>query len=378
MDPAVRNLITALHQAPFQYVLALTGGGTGAAGWLLSIPGGSRTILEVQTPYSEQALNAYLGHAPASYCSESTSRDMALRALERARWLSPGAPVVGVGCTASLRSDRPKRGDHRFHLALDSGSRITTISLTLTKEARTREEEETLLDQVLLNALADILGIADRLTIPLLSGEEIQEEAQTPGDALTTFLAGGRAAVCVQPDGQVQAEVPTPRLVLPGSFNPLHDGHCWLAAVAARLLGEPAAFELTVENADKPPLADEEVGRRLAQFTWRGPLWLTRAPTFADKAQLFPGATFIVGIDTAERIVAPRFYQDSAARMTEALEAIRSWGCRFLVAGRLDRSGVFASLEGLALPAGQGDLFTGIPESAFRVDCSSTQLRSRS
>jgi hypothetical protein len=144
---------------------------------------------------------------------------------------------------------------------------------------------------------------------------------------------------------------------------------------ATRQVGMPAAFELTVVNADKPPLADEEVRHRLAQFLWRAPLWLTRAPTFCDKARLFPGATFVVGADTAARIVSPRFYQGSADRMAEALADFRARGCRFLVAGRLDTQGQFLGLDDLGIPTAHRDLFAGIPATEFRLDLSSTELR---
>src|SRR5437762_311819 len=116
MDPATHHLIEALHQAPYKCVLAVTGGGTQAAALLLNVPGGSRTILEIVVPYHERSLDDFLGHTPDQSCSEGTSREMARRAFERARWLTPGEAVIGVGCTASLATDRPKRGDHRFHL----------------------------------------------------------------------------------------------------------------------------------------------------------------------------------------------------------------------------------------------------------------------
>ena len=91
-------------------------------------------------------------------------------------------------------------------------------------------------------------------------------------------------------------------------------------------------------------------GGRLVQFGMRAPIWLTRAPTFAEKARLFPNAVFAVGADTAERILQPRFYQDSAERMLAALDEVRQHGCRFLVAGRVDREGKFLGLEDLAIP----------------------------
>jgi hypothetical protein len=374
MDPATRALIEALHHAPGKCVLALAGGGTGAAAQLLGVPGGSRTVIEVVVPYHERALSEFLGRRPEQYCSAATSRDMARRAQERARWLAPGEDVVGLGCTATLATDRPKRGDHRFHVAV-AGARVTTSSLTLHKGARDRGGEEAVVDAVVLNALAEALAVKDRLAPALLPGEALEIETDAETTPLAAFLRGEVPAVCVEIDGRARAGGPLPAVLIPGAFNPLHHGHCTLATTAGQLAGGPVAFELSVTNVDKPPLTAEEVRRRVGQFTWLGPLWLTRAPTFAEKAALFPGAVFVVGADTAARIVAPRYYGDSEAAMHAALEEMRRRGCRFLVAGRLDQAERFLGLEALSIPAACRDLFTAIPEQSFRADVSSTQLR---
>ena len=115
--------------------------------------------------------------------------------------------------------------------------------------------------------------------------------------------------------------------------------------------------------------------RRAESFAGYQPLWLTRAPTFAEKARLFPGAVFVVGADTAARIVQPRFYGDSEAKMWLALAEIRAAGCRFLVAGRVD-GGRFIDRDALGLREEVADLFEAIGEAEFRVDVSSTMLRS--
>jgi hypothetical protein len=375
VDPAVSRLVAALHAAPYRYVLAVTGGGATAAGWLLSVPGGSRTVLEVLVPYDGRALAEFLGRQPESFCSTETAREMAQRARERGAWLDPDAPAAGVACTASLRSDRPKRGEHRFHVAVVTPTRTGSWSLTLAKEQRDRAGEEELLDRVLLNAMAEAFELPDRIGVPLLSGEQVVADVRPADDLLATFLAGGFAVLCQEPDGRLRADGPRPGLLLPGSFNPLHRGHCELAAVASCQTGRPAAFELSVANADKPPLSGEEVRRRLGQFVWRAPLWLTHAPTFTEKASLFPGAVFVVGSDTAERIVQPRFYDGSEERMAAALAAFRAQGCRFLVAGRAESAGSFRCLEDLPIPPDWQDLFRAVPADAFRVDVSSTQLR---
>src|SRR5207247_6467224 len=140
----------------------------------------------------------------------------------------------------------------------------------------------------------------------------------------------------VQPDGQIMLSAPRPIVLFPGSFNPMHEGHVLLARVAEELRQQPVAFEISVTNVDKPPLAGETVRRRLAQFAWKSPVELTRAPTFVEKSRLFPGATFVVGADTAQRLVAPKYYGDDEVQMHAALEEIANSGASFLVAARID------------------------------------------
>ncbi len=375
MDPATCQLIETLHQAPDKCVLALTGGGTSAAAQLLEIPGGSRTILEVIVPYGDQALEDFLGQRPEHFCSPETSLLLARRAAARAFWLAPRDPVVGLGATASLASDRPKRGDHRCHVSWCRAGQTATFSLTLTKGARTRAGEEGVLDRIILNALARALGLGEQLDVPLLPGEQLQvtvREAAGPQD----FFQGKCARTWITPDGQWLANPPdrAAAVLLPGSFNPLHEGHWGLAKTAERILGRPLAFELSVDNVDKPSLSAAEVRRRLAQFAWRAPVVLTRAPTFVRKAELFPGTVFVVGADTADRIIDPRYYDNESAR-ANALRSIRACAGSFLVAGRADAAGVFHGLEALPVPAEFRDLFSAIAESDFRVDRSSTALR---
>jgi hypothetical protein len=208
-----------------------------------------------------------------------------------------------------------------------------------------------------------------------LPGETVTREEQ-PAGLLARFLAGQTPTVCVEPDGRLRCDGPTPAVLLPGSFNPLHHGHRGMAAAAARIVGKPAAFEISAVNVEKPPLDEAEVRRRMAQFAWLAPLWLTRAPTFVEKARLFPGGVFLVGVDTAVRIVHPKFYGDSVETMHAALDEIRRLGTRFLVVGRL-LEGRFVELAQAAIPGEFRDLFTAVPPEAFREDVSSTELRAK-
>lgn len=377
MDPAVRALIDAVHASGRQCVVAVTGGGHGAITALLNVPGASRTLLEAIVPYGEQALVDFLGRRPEHFCTAETARQMARRAYTRATWLSSNHDLVGVGCTASLTTDRPKRGEHRMHVAVRTLLCTVTTSLVLAKDARDREGEETIVDTVLLNALAETCGLAQRLVPPLLSGEVIERETVAENDPIARVCAGDLANVLMDIDGRLKVDAALPEVLLPGAFNPAHDGHWGLAQVAGRLRGKSVAFELSVANVDKPTLHAQEVRRRLAQFAWRSPVWITHAPTYVEKSSLFPGCVFAIGMDTAARIVDPRYYHDSASERDAGLTAIREQNGRFLVAGRVDAQRRFATLADLSLPPTARGLFESIPEGDFRTDCSSTAIRQR-
>ena len=180
---------------------------------------------------------------------------------------------------------------------------------------------------------------------------------------------------CHLADGPVLVRAPPPRVVFPGSFNPLHHGHRALAAVAGRRLGADVHFELSAANVDKPDLAADEVARRVRQFCGYAPVWVTRAARFAEKAELFPGAAFVVGWDTAVRLIDPRYYGGDPGRRDAALRVLLGRGCRVVVGGRVDAAGEFRVWDAASLVAEFRDLFDVIPEADFRADVSSTELR---
>jgi Cytidylyltransferase-like len=191
---------------------------------------------------------------------------------------------------------------------------------------------------------------------------------------LDELLSGTREVVWSSTDDQFVVDIEErPAGLLCGAFNPLHDGHRELRTVAERLLAGTVGYELSAHNVDKPSLPHGEMLARCRQFE-KAVLAITAAPTFVQKASLLPETTFVVGIDTAVRIIDPRFYEASTAQMHNALSTIRDQSCRFLVAGRVI-GGKFATLSDIELPAAFADLFVEIAETDFRSDLSSTGLR---
>ena len=163
-------------------------------------------------------------------------------------------------------------------------------------------------------------------------------------------------------------------ILFPGSFYPIHQGHRQMMAIASALFRLPVYLEISIVNADKPPLDFLTIAERVADAELIGPVVLTNAPRFIEKACLFPGATFLIGADTAVRLDDVRFYENSAAKRDDAIGVIADQGCRFLVFGRLvgDR---FRDAVVLSLTPRLRELCQFVPASEFRVDVSSRELR---
>ena len=378
MDENTRSLIERIHASPTMAAITVAGAGSAAVRWLLGVPGASRTVLEALMPYSSASLTELLGHQPDQAVSARTATQMARRAYQRAvRLRSDESPVAGISCTAAIATDRLRMGDHRCHVEAWTSRGSQTYSLELKKGLRDRDGEERVVSALVLRALAEASNIDGAVNLPLDADERVISAGITYADPISALLAEQSGGVTVEADGTMIADGRVDGAILAGSFNPPHDGHWMLAEVASRLLGKPVSFELSAANVDKPTLGEAEITARIAWFSGKAPVVVTRAPVFHQKAELFPGCTFIIGWDTAIRLVDPQYYGGSEPAMISALEDTRRAGCRFLVAGRAS-DGVFQTLDDISIPAGFADMFTGIPESDFRYDLSSSELRAAS
>ena len=222
----VNPLIEKIHATPHKSVIAVAGAGSQAIAWLLGVSGASRTILETLVPYGRLSMIDLLGNEPAQYVSQQTAREMAHAAYRRGVLLrEDDSPIVGLACTATIATDRTKRGDHRCFIAAWDDERLLQYDLTLEKGARDRAGEEGLVSRLLLNALAQSCGIESGVQLGLTSVEQPKSGSVPHQPAIQRLLSGDINYLTVGPDGKIQAEGQFQAALFPGSFSPLHQGH---------------------------------------------------------------------------------------------------------------------------------------------------------
>jgi hypothetical protein len=375
-------------------VMYVAGGGSEIFPILLARGGGSATLLSARIAYAPDDFRSALGCDPGKFVNVRAARGLAMAAFRHALTirgdLEPDE-VFGLGATSKLsRGHSEREGRSReIHAAIQTPTTTLVRSVTLSGRGD-RPWEERINALLLLNLIA--AGKEVEGSVPLEHGgrsvppgsviEQSADERDCGTPMLADLLDGRRPWVTLDlAGGPAGLDLGPPRLLLPGSFRPLHEGHVAMAAAASRLAGVPCGYEISLFHPEKPPLDYIAIRSRLKGFEGQSArLYLTNAPTYVEKARLFPDCTFVVGHDTAQRIVAPRFYGGSAARdaMLDELEAL---GARFLVFGRVDESGRFRDFTHEEFDKPASDFLaraaTPVPGHVFRMDISSTEIRAR-
>ncbi|MBR62024.1 MAG: hypothetical protein CL904_05125 [Dehalococcoidia bacterium] len=376
MDSNLNKFISSLHASEYRCVLALAGAGSRALSWLLEVPGSSRTLIEATVPYSLESLSELLGKRPQTAVSMRTAQYMAQKAFCKAKLLcSNSSMLIGVGCTATIATDREKKGDHKAYISIMSEQGLTNWYVQFTKGLLTRSQEEQSISHAILYALSNTINLSDKLDIELDQGVELEYIGFDYG-----------VSDLVDDSGYLYFEIDTPikvgnefnpGAILPGSFDPIHAGHTALLKASEEFLRKEVVFELSMANVDKPDISVEDASIRINQMFGKWPLILTRADTFSRKAKLFPGAVFVVGYDTGLRIIDSKYYDNDVNNMIEQLDEIKQLKCSFVVAARCI-NGSLLTLKDLKVPKQFADIFHELPIELFREDISSTEIRANS
>ncbi len=376
--------IELLNRFNAQVVVVVSGGGTQVIPQLLAEGGASNVMLEALVPYAKSAVAEFLGGNPDAYCSDRTTRQLAVAGWQRSVKLSSqGRNNVGIAATASLRSGKPKMGQHRVHVATHRVQETVTATLQLKKNARSRLEEEhvaaLLCLDVLVSAVTETSNHPWRKELEslLLPEEEIVRNEYKAPVRWQKLWSSEEFEVPIEINGAGQTRQRlgnvNNRLIFSGSFSPLHEGHLAMARIAEEIAERPVEWELSVTNVDKPMLDYIEVSQRVEQFEGKT-LWLSRAATFIEKVHVFPQSTFVMGADTYVRLIDPKYYQGSQKRLNDAMRTICRQSQGLIVFGRMQDQ-EFQNPTTCDVPPALREITYFVSEREFRMDISSSGIR---
>jgi nicotinic acid mononucleotide adenylyltransferase len=256
--------------------------------------------------------------------------------IERIFQLQPTTPReegVGVGVTASLKVDNEREGrQHRCFIAIHKDISLWVFSLNLYNDTRLIQEK------VIASVITDILNKLD-------GSSEMDYEAMfncchfnyqltyyyptVNWDVNKKIYAGdvykGNIRCATAKTGYGTCG-PHEYLIFPGSWNPCHPTHIEMVEYAKkRFPDKKVCAELSLSNFEKPTIDYRSLDTRVASIpSVFDNVFVTNAPLFTDKADIFQGCTFIVGTDTLNRI------------SLDEQDVIFGRGCNFLVFPRLD------------------------------------------
>lgn len=162
-----QSLLTALADTNASISMVVTGGGSGAITHCFRRAGASHNFVDAAIPYSRAAVVEYLGCSPdGPSASVVVARQLASAALRRSIKLddeseSDEREPAGIALVAALPTTPPRPAQNQIHVVLQSQQPGVAWSVMLANESCSREQAETIAEEMVFAALAELSGHAN-------------------------------------------------------------------------------------------------------------------------------------------------------------------------------------------------------------------------
>lgn len=306
-----------IKEAGINIHVIATGAGAGIQQELWEIPGSSAYFGGATFPYSPEESSELLGFVPKSYCSLETAVDLASVAYMKA-YKFGGKNPVGIGITASVASETAHRGDHRIFGCVMTNDLIVSKSKILTKGIGLYQRT---LDGHAANIMAfkmlnSIFPGNEGSAHPITKTMDASQLAKERFFAHPFFMGNGLRLAEI-PNNKEHYYPYGPFALMPGAFNPPHEGHFGPAENMLTEHGKSVIFEITTAPPHKASLSVQECLQRAKLLNGYNRIFTVKEPLYLDKARAFPGMPLVVGADAMLRILDPKWGVDSHITLNE-------------------------------------------------------------
>ena len=357
-------------------ITTCTGGCGAISHFFSSIPGSSDFYLGGFYPYAKEFTSDLIEKRKAD---SATSIDMAIKLavssfFKGQEYLGGNSSsyLVSIAATMALASTN-RKGKDRIYIAIRTIDGLWTVSAEFEKghgkEVRNRQNE--IAELLVINSVFSILNSEQ---VPIQASEIIK----------STGLDKSRKGYLVKPERYQTPDIDTEKpclfrldgsigninevknhAIFSGRFSPFHYGHNLAAKNFKSLSNKDVALEICTNGIEKPEL--KNIKELLFQFiAWCPVIIQPKNSLFIDKIKHYKNCKdYIVGFDTAARILDPKYYKDYN-KAKKILSKVNFW-----VFGRtVDRS--FKTCDNLNFPnKALEDSFKSI---FGKADISSTEL----
>ncbi len=247
------KLASEINKSDVKAFIAVTGGGSGFIGDFLGFGGGSATILGFYVPYDQRVLSDFIGKSPEKYVSSMTARQLAMASY------SKSFNNVGIGLTCSLTNppdkERVGRLNHGY-FAIQTHDYTMSGYFNLDKtKYPTRFSQESYTTDLIYSLL---VYCADKDVEKFKASANVDSVIVNNATDDVYHIFNGtynHAFIDTKPDSSSVA-------IIPGSFNPFHEGHERFS-VLANINNRTPVYEISVTNFEKPKIDYHEIQKRI-------------------------------------------------------------------------------------------------------------------